>query len=78
MPGETDEDSWELITLEDILEKAGSFAIDKLIFDLEGGEWDMFPGLLDTAKIAGAAREIIFRMRYIRFVFDFEEYFGFP
>lgn len=64
IPGE-EEDEWNLITFNDILRLSKSEKINTVIFDLEGGEWDVFMAILKTNELQTFVQKIEMRMRLV-------------
>ncbi|EJW78957.1 hypothetical protein WUBG_10132, partial [Wuchereria bancrofti] len=50
VPDGNDNNPWLLITLSDIFDIVNELRVDKFIMDLNGGEWDVLPVLLETVQ----------------------------
>ncbi|VDK73470.1 unnamed protein product [Litomosoides sigmodontis] len=64
IPDGNDDSSWILITLSDILNTVNEARINKFILDLDGGEWDVFPALLETTRFRSTVLDVDFRVRF--------------
>ncbi|KAL3991043.1 hypothetical protein ACH3XW_34265 [Acanthocheilonema viteae] len=58
------DNSWLLITLSDMLNIVSELKINKFIFDLNGGEWDVFPAILETNRFKSIVQEVDLRVRF--------------
>lgn len=63
VPGNSENKSWLLITLADMLNMINSQKVDKLILDLDGGEWDVFPALLEGTVLKVSVLDLDMRVR---------------
>lgn len=63
VPDGSDDSSWLLITLSDILNTVNESRINKFILDLNGGEWDVFPALLETVRFKSTVLDVDLRVR---------------
>ncbi|EFO22989.2 hypothetical protein LOAG_05491 [Loa loa] len=64
VPDGNNNNSWLLITLSDMLNIVNEFRINKFILDLNGGEWDVFPALLETILFKNIVLEVDLRVRF--------------
>ncbi|CAG9539801.1 unnamed protein product [Cercopithifilaria johnstoni] len=61
---DNDSNSWFLITLSDMLNIVSELRINKFILDLNGGEWDVFPSLLETIRFKNTVLDVDLRVRF--------------
>uniref|UniRef100_A0A0R3RSF1 Methyltransf_21 domain-containing protein n=1 Tax=Elaeophora elaphi TaxID=1147741 RepID=A0A0R3RSF1_9BILA len=64
VPDGSDNNSWLLITLSDMLNIVNERRINKFVLDLDGGEWDVFPALLETIRFKSIVLDIDLRVRF--------------
>uniref|UniRef100_A0A915Q627 FBD domain-containing protein n=1 Tax=Setaria digitata TaxID=48799 RepID=A0A915Q627_9BILA len=57
-------DSWLLITLTDMFNTVNEEKVSKVILDLNGGEWDIFPSLLETIRFKNVILDLDIRVRF--------------
>ncbi|VDN00892.1 unnamed protein product [Thelazia callipaeda] len=71
VPDSSTKDSWSLITVKDLLNFVNQEKIHKLVLDLDGGEWDIFPALLETAKVQNSVSNLELRLQVIEGCYRF-------
>ncbi|VDO82915.1 unnamed protein product, partial [Onchocerca flexuosa] len=64
IPDGNDNNSWLLITLSDMFDIVNELKVDKFFLDLDGGEWDVFPALLETVRFKNTVVELDLRARF--------------
>lgn len=64
VPDGSDNNAWLLITLSDIIDIINEHRIDKFIMDLNGGEWDILPALLETVRFKNIVLHVDLRVRF--------------
>uniref|UniRef100_A0A1I8EC99 Methyltransferase FkbM domain-containing protein n=1 Tax=Wuchereria bancrofti TaxID=6293 RepID=A0A1I8EC99_WUCBA len=64
VPDGNDNNPWLLITLSDIFDIVNELRVDKFIMDLNGGEWDVLPVLLETVQFKNIVLDVDLRIRF--------------
>ncbi|KAM3727531.1 Uncharacterized protein ACO02O_04192 [Dirofilaria immitis] len=64
IPNGKNNNSWFLITLSDMLDIVNESKVDKFVLDLDGGEWDVFPALLETIRLKDSVLDVDLRVRF--------------